>query len=218
MRARNLVPIPDTLSYADASAIMVIFPVAWHLLIDRAGLRAGETVLVLAAGGALGMAGLQIAKMAGARIIAAAGADWKLEYARNFGAEVGINYRDTKLSAEVRRQTDGRGVDVVFENIASEELWPESLESLANRGRLVMCGAHGGGLVHVDMNTFYRRHLSIISAAAAPMNQIHTVYQLAGAGKLKPHIHCTLPLERAREAHDLVTSRDVFGRVALTVP
>jgi NADPH:quinone reductase-like Zn-dependent oxidoreductase len=214
--ARNLLRIPDSLSYEVASAIMVIFPVAWHLLIDRAALKAGETVLVMAAGGALGMAGLQIAKLAGAHVIAAAGAQWKLEHAGDLGADVGINYRETKLGDEVRRQTGGRGVDVVFENIGSEELWPESLGSLANRGRLVTCGAHEGGLVQIDMNTFYRRHLSIISAAAAPMNQIRKVYQLAGAGKLKPHIHRTLPLERARDAHDLVSSRDVFGRVVLT--
>jgi NADPH:quinone reductase-like Zn-dependent oxidoreductase len=215
--AKNLVRIPDSLSYEQASAIMVIFPVAWHLLVDRAGLRAGESVLVMAAGGALGMAGVQIAKLAGARVIAAAGADWKLERTRELGADEVVNYRASKLSAEVRRLTGGRGVDVVFENIASEELWPESIASMANRGRLVTCGAHGGGLVRVDMNDFYRRHLSIISAAAAPRHQMDAVYRLAGEGKLKPHIHRSFPLEQAREAHELVSSRDVFGRVVLTV-
>jgi NADPH:quinone reductase-like Zn-dependent oxidoreductase len=215
--ARNLVRIPDSLDYEQASAIMVIFPVAWHLLIDRGALRAGETVLIMAAGGALGMAGLQIAKLAGARVIAAAGSDWKLDRAREFGADEAVNYRTAKLSAEVRRLTGGRGVDVVFENIASEELWPESIASMVNRGRLVTCGAHGGGRVPLDMNDFYRRHLSIISAAAAPKSQIDEVYRLAGEGKLKAHIHRSFPLEQVREAHALVESRDVFGRVVLTV-
>jgi len=215
--ARNLVRIPDTLSYEQASAIMVIFPVAWHLLVDRAGLRAGETVLVMAAGGALGVAGLQIARLAGARVIAAAGADWKLDRARELGADEVVNYRDARLSAEVRRLTGGRGVDVVFENVASEQLWPESIASMANHGRLVTCGAHGGGLVQIDMNDFYRRHLSIISAAGAPKHQTQTVYRLAGEGKLKPYIYRTFPLEQVREAHELVSSRDVFGRVVLTV-
>ncbi len=215
--AKNLVHIPDTLSYEQASAIMVIFPVAWHLLVDRARLQAGETVLVMAAGGALGVAGLQIAKLVGARVIAAAGADWKLERARELGADEVVNYRDARVSVEVRRLTGGRGVDVVFENIASEELWPESIASMVNRGRLATCGAHGGGLVQIDMNDFYRRHLSIISAAAAPKHQTETVYRLAGEGKLRPHIHRTFPLEQAREAHELVSSRDVFGRVVLTV-
>jgi NADPH:quinone reductase-like Zn-dependent oxidoreductase len=215
--ARNLVRIPDSLSYEQASAIMVIFPVAWHLLIDRGGVRAGESVLVMAAGGALGVAGLQIAKLAGARVIAAAGADWKLERAQEFGADEGVNYREAGWSDTVRILTDGRGVDVVFENISSMELWPESLKSLANRGRLVTCGAHGGGHVDVDMNDFYRRHLSIISAAAAPKEQVQTVYRLAGEGKLRAPIHHVFPLEEVREAHELVSSRDIFGRVVLTV-
>jgi len=215
--ARNLVRIPDSLSYEQASAIMVIFPVAWHLLIDRGGVRAGESVLVMAAGGALGVAGLQIAKLAGARVIAAAGADWKLERARELGADEGVNYREAGWSDKVRSLTDGRGVDVVFENISSMELWPDSLKSLANRGRLVTCGAHGGGHVDVDMNDFYRRHLSIISAAAAPKGQVRTVYRLAGEGKLRAPLHRVFPLEEVREAHELVSSRDIFGRVVLAV-
>jgi NADPH:quinone reductase-like Zn-dependent oxidoreductase len=215
--SRNLVRIPPRLSYEEASAIMVIFPVAWHLLIDRGGLRAGESVLVMAAGGALGVAGLQIAKHAGARVIAAAGAAWKLERAREVGADEVVNYREAGWSEAVRRLTGGRGVDIVFENISSQELWPGSLASLANRGRLVTCGAHGGGAVQTDMNDFYRRHLSIISAAAAPKHQTETVYRLAGEGKLRPPIHRSFPLDQVREAHELVSSRDVFGRVVLTV-
>jgi NADPH:quinone reductase-like Zn-dependent oxidoreductase len=215
--ARNLVRIPASLSYAEASAIMVIFPVAWHLLVDRGGLQVGESVLVMAAGGALGVAGVQIAKLAGARVIAAAGADWKLDRARELGADEVVNYRAPNWSDAVRRFTEGRGVDVVFENISSEELWPGSIASLANRGRLVTCGAHGGGVVPLDMNDFYRRHLSIISAAAAPRHQVATVYRLAGEGKLTPCIHRTFPLEQVREAHELVSDREVFGRVVLTV-
>jgi NADPH:quinone reductase-like Zn-dependent oxidoreductase len=215
--AQNLVRIPDGLSFQEASAIMVIYPIAWHLLIDRAGLRPGEYVLVMAAGGALGVAGIQLAKLVGATVVAAAGADWKLDRARELGADLSVNYRTAKLSDTVRRLTGGRGVDIVFENIASEELWPESIASLANRGRLVTCGAHGGGKVQVDMNDFYRRHLSIIGAAAAPRHQIETVYRLAGEGKLRVPIHRTFPLDEARAAHELVSSRDVFGRVVLTL-
>jgi NADPH:quinone reductase-like Zn-dependent oxidoreductase len=213
--AHNLVPIPDKLSFEEASAIMVIFPVAWHLLIDRGGLKPGESVLVMAAGGALGIAGIQIAKLAGAHVIAAAGADWKLELARELGADITVNYRRSKLGDAVRQLTCDRGVDIVFENIASEELWPESMQSLANRGRLVTCGAHGGGKVQLDMNDFYRRHLSIIGAAAAPKQQIETVYRLAGEGKLRVPIYRTFPLREARAAHDLVSSREIFGRVVL---
>jgi NADPH:quinone reductase-like Zn-dependent oxidoreductase len=215
--AQNPVSIPQTLSFEQASAIMVTYPIAWHLLIDRAALRAGESVLVMAAGGALGIAGIQIAKLAGARVIAAAGSDWKLQRARELGADATVNYHTAKLGDAIRDLTNGRGVDIVFENIASAELWPESMKSLANRGRLVTCGAHGGGKVQVDMNDFYRRHLAIIGAAAAPRNQIETVYRLAGEGKFRAPIHRTFPLEQAAAAHALVSSRDVFGRVMLRV-
>ncbi len=215
--AQNLVHIPDGMSFEEASAIMVIYPIAWHLLIDRAALRAGERVLIMAAGGALGVAGIQVAKLGGAHVIAAAGADWKLERARELGADSTVNYHATKLGDAVLGLTNGRGVDIVFENIASEELWPESIKCLSNRGRLVTCGAHGGGKVPVDMNEFYRRHLSIIGAAAAPRQQIETVYRLAAEGKLRVPIYRTFPLEEARAAHELVSSRDVFGRVVLTV-
>lgn len=215
--AQNLVPIPHALSFEQASAIMVTYPVAWHLLIDRAALRAGESVLVMAAGGALGIAGIQIAKLAGARVIAAAGRDWKLQRARELGADATVNYQTAKLGDAVRELTNGRGVDIVFENIASGELWPESMKSLANRGRLVTCGAHGGGKVELDVNEFYRRHLSIIGAAAAPRNQIETVYRLAGEGNFRAPIHRTFPLEEVAAAHALVSSRDVFGRVMLQV-
>jgi NADPH:quinone reductase-like Zn-dependent oxidoreductase len=214
---QKLVRIPDSLSYEEASGMMVVFPVAWHLLIDRAAVRGGESVLVMAAGGALGVAGLQVAMLAGARVIAAAGAEWKLQRARELGAEEGINYRQARVSDEVKRLTGGRGVDVVFENISSEELWPESIASLATRGRLVTCGTHGGGVVQTDMRYFYRKHLSIAGAAAAPKYEIEKVYRLAAEGKLKPHIHRVFPLEQAAEAHKLVTSREVFGRVVLTV-
>jgi NADPH:quinone reductase-like Zn-dependent oxidoreductase len=215
--AQNLVRIPASLSFEEASAIMVVYPIAWHLLIDRGGLRPGEHVLVMAAGGALGIAGIQIAKLAGARVIAAAGSDWKLERARELGADSTVNYRTARLGPAVRKLTNDRGVDIVFENIASEELWPESIASLANRGRLVSCGAHGGGKVQVDMNDFYRRHLALIGAAAAPRDQIETVYRLAGEGKFRVPIYRTFPLAQASAAHQMVSSRDVFGRVVLTL-
>src|SRR4051812_6176991 len=141
---RNLLPVPDELSNIEAAAMMVTYPTAWHLLATRGAVQAGETVLVMAAGGALGTAGVQLAHYLGARVIAAAGADWKLERLRQLGAAEVVNYNAEKLSEAVLRLTDGAGADVVFENISSPELFPESLASLALGGRLVTCGTHGG--------------------------------------------------------------------------
>jgi NADPH:quinone reductase-like Zn-dependent oxidoreductase len=216
--ARNLVRIPDDLSFEQATAMMTITPTAWHLLIDRAHLRAGETVLIMAAGGALGTAGIQVARLAGARVIAAAGADWKLARARELGAHEVVNYTTSKLSDEVLRLTHGEGADVVFENLSVPELWPESLASAARMGRIVTCGALGGGSVETNMRRFYLKHLSLLGAVAAPKTQIQQVYRLAGEGLLRPVIYRCFPLEQAAQAHALVESRDVFGRVVLSVP
>jgi NADPH:quinone reductase-like Zn-dependent oxidoreductase len=215
--AGNLVPIPSSLSFEEATAIMTMLPTAWHLLVDRARLRAGETVLVMAAGGALGTAGVQVANLAGARVIAAAGADWKLERARALGADEVVNYRATTLSEEVKRLTDGWGADVVFENLSVPDLWQESLASAATLGRIVTCGALGGGSVETNMRRFYFKHLSLIGARSAPKTQVQEVYRLAREGRLKAIVHRQFPLAEACDAHTLIESRDVFGRVVLNV-
>jgi NADPH:quinone reductase-like Zn-dependent oxidoreductase len=215
--AQNLVPIDDALTYEEASAMMAMHPTAWHLLIDRGALRPGETVLILAAGGALGTAGIQVAKLAGARVIAAAGADWKLDKALALGADEVVNYATHPLSDEVKRLTDGAGVDVVFENLAVPDLWPHSLASAAYLGRIVTSGALGGGAIEANMRAFYSKHLSLIGSRAAPRSQVETVYRLAGQGKLKAVVHERYPLDCARKAHEHVSSRQVFGRVMLSV-
>jgi NADPH:quinone reductase-like Zn-dependent oxidoreductase len=215
---RNLIHLPSTLSFEEATAILTHAPTAWHLLIDRAQLRPGETVLILAAGGALGTAGIQVAKLAGARVIAAAGADWKLQKACDLGADEVVNYHTAKMSEAVMRLTDGHGVDVVFENLSVPELWTESLASAGTLGRVVTCGALGDGAVETNMRGFYVKHLSLLGARTAPRSQVQEVYRLAGEGKLRPVIHRCFPLAEARAAQALVESRDIFGRVILTVP
>ena len=215
--ARNLIRLPGDLSFEEATAMITHAPTAWHLLIDRAQLRPGETVLILAAGGALGTVGIQVAKFAGARVIAAAGADWKLQKARDLGADEVVNYRTTKMSEAVMRLTDGQGVDVVFENLSVPELWTESLASAGMLGRVVTCGALGGGVVETNMRGFYVKHLSLLGSRTAPRSQVQEVYRLAGEGKLRPVIYRCFPLTEASAAQTLVESRDIFGRVILTL-
>jgi NADPH:quinone reductase len=195
----------------------VTYPTAWHLLATRGAVQAGETVLVMAAAGALGTAGVQLARHLGARVIAAAGADWKLEQLRALGVADTVNYNAEKLSEAVLRLTDGAGADVVFENVSSPELFPESLASLALGGRLVTCGTHGGGIVQLDLRPFYRKHQSLLGSFGASWDEVRRVYALAAAGHFRPVLHATLPLERAAEAHRLVASRETFGRVVLDV-
>ncbi|HET8626592.1 MAG TPA: zinc-binding dehydrogenase, partial [Thermomicrobiales bacterium] len=127
------------------------------------------------------------------------------------------NYRASRMSEEVRRLTDGRGADVVFENLSVPELWAESLASAGVLGRVVTCGALGGGAVETNMRAFYVKHLSLLGARAAPMSQVREVFRLAGEGRLRPVIHRCFPLAEASAAQALVESREVFGRVLLTV-
>jgi NADPH:quinone reductase-like Zn-dependent oxidoreductase len=214
---RNLLAVPDELSDVEAAAMMVTYPTAWHLLATRGAVQAGETVLVMAAGGALGTAGVQIARYLGARVIAAAGADWKLERLRQLGTAEVVNYNAEKLAEAVLRLTDGVGADVVFENISSPELFPESLASLAIGGRLVTCGTHGGAIVEVDLRPFYRKHQSLLGSFGASWDEVRQVYALAAAGHFRPVLHQVLPLDRAADAHRLVASRETFGRVVLRV-
>ncbi|HZR97478.1 MAG TPA: zinc-binding dehydrogenase [Chloroflexota bacterium] len=215
---RNLIRVPDGLTYQQASAIMIMFPTAWHLLAGRARVEPGETVLVMGAAGSLGLAGVQIAKHLGARVIAAAGADWKLERVRALGADEGVNYATHKLSAEVLRLTDGRGADVVFENISSRELFPESMASLGWGGRLVTCGTHGGGLVEIALRPFYVKQQSLLGSAGATRAETEEVYRLIAAGRLQTIIEHVLPLEQVAEGHRLAADRNSFGRVVLDVP
>jgi NADPH:quinone reductase-like Zn-dependent oxidoreductase len=136
----------------------------------------------------------------------------------SLGADEVINYRSTSLSEEVKRLTDGRGADVVFENLALPELWAESLASAAMLGRIVTCGALGGGTVETNMRAFYLKHLSLLGSRGAPMSQVQEVYRLAGEGKLRAVVQRCFPLAEAGAAQALLESRDVFGRVILTVP
>jgi NADPH:quinone reductase len=216
--ARNLVRIPDGLTYQQASAIMIMFPTAWHLLAGRAQVQPGETVLVMGAAGSLGLAGLQIAKHLGARVIAAAGADWKLERVRALGADEGINYATHTLSEEVLRLTDGLGADVVFENISSRELFPQSMASLGWGGRLVTCGTHGGGVVEIALRPFYVKQQSLLGSAGATRAETEAVYRLIAAGQMHPIVEHVLPLEQIAEGHRLAADRASFGRVVLDVP
>jgi NADPH:quinone reductase-like Zn-dependent oxidoreductase len=108
-------------------------------------------------------------------------------------------------------------VDVVFENLAVPDLWPHSLASAAYLGRIVTSGALGGGAIEANMRAFYSKHLSLIGSRAAPRSQVETVYRLAGQGKLKAVVHERYPLDCARKAHEQVSSRQVFGRVMLSV-
>jgi len=155
-------PIPSALSFAEATVVTRHFPAAFSLA-NAAVIREGEWVLVMGAAGALGSAAVQVAKLYGAQVIAAAGSVARAESALALGADACVDYRGTDLRVEVMRITEGRGVNVVMENIADPELWSGAFNSLAYGGRLVTVGAHGGGIVPLDVFRLYNQRLQVLS-------------------------------------------------------
>jgi NADPH:quinone reductase len=213
--AANLVPLPDGLSFAEATVAGRHFPTAFGLA-RRAGLQAGQTVLIMGAAGALGSCAVQVASHLGATVIAAAGTDERAAAAIPLGAAHAVNYRAADLECEVLRLTDGRGVDAVFENIGDPTLWPGAVNSLATGGILVTVGSHGGESVPLDVRRLYGRRLTLASGLGAeqPQDLPDSLAQVA-AGSLRVLIGKTLPLEQAAEAHRLVEESEALGKVIL---
>ena len=207
--------VPDGLDFPTATVVARHAPTAFHLLRDRARVAAGEWVLVMGAAGGLGSAGVQVAKYLGAKVIAGAGADERVRVALDLGADAGVNYRAQDLTAEVQRITDGRGVNVVFENIGDAELFPKAFAALARRGRLVTAGGHGGGIVPLDVNRLYHNHLTVIGATGDMAGDVEASLQAAVEGRFKMRIDRILPLSDAPLAHELVEGRAGLGKVVL---
>jgi NADPH2:quinone reductase len=217
---RTLVRIPNHVDFNQAASMGLTYPLAWNLLRHTAAVAPGEDVLVMGAGGGMGIAGVLVAKSLGARVIAAAGAAWKLTRCRELlGADEVVDYSQPGWGAKVRGlSADGRGAAVVYENIASAQLFPEALAALRAQGRVVTSGAHGGGVVEVDMRDVYRRHLRILGESAASATMAREVFQLVTERRLPPPpVSHRYPLEEVAAAHEAARGRDLFGRAVLII-
>jgi len=210
------VPLPDGLNFQDAAVVMRHCPTAWNLLINTAKLKAGETVLIMGAGGNLGMTGIQIAKnVIGARVIAAAGADDRVEHGLALGADHGINYNKQDIRAEVLKLTGGKGVDVLYDNIANPKVLPQAFMALGFQGQLVTAGAHGGPNVTINFAHLYHNQITIIGRPGHKTSDLPKCFAAAVEGKIRPQIEKVMPLSRAAEAHRLMESGAVTGKIVL---
>jgi NADPH:quinone reductase-like Zn-dependent oxidoreductase len=214
--AVNAVAIPEKLSFEEAAAFPLVSLTAWHMLITRAQLKPAETVLVLGAGSGVGSAAIQIAKAAGARVIATAGSEEKLAKARELGADGVINHSKQEIAAEVKRLTDRRGVDVVFEHVG-QATWEQSIRSLAPGGRLVTCGATSGYDGKLDIRYLFTRHISILGSFMGSKAELYSALELVRRGLLKPVIDVVMPLAQCAEAHKRLERREQFGKIVLQV-
>ena len=213
---RNLMRKPANLSFAEAAAFPLDMLTAWHMLVARAQLRPGETVLVQAGGSGVGSAGVQIAKLWGATVYTTVGSAEKGARAKELGADETILYREVDFAQEIRRLTGKRGVDVVFEHVGGET-FEKSLRVLARGGRLVTCGATAGGDATVNIRLIFFKLLSILGSTMGSLAEMHTITELVAAGKLRPVIDRVLPLEQIGEGHRILENREAFGKIVLKV-
>ena len=213
--ARNIVPLPEAMSFVDAAAMAIVGGTAWHMLVSRARLRQAEDLLIIAAGSGIGAMAVQIGKLSGARVIATAGSPEKLEKVKALGADFVVDHSRPGWSAEVRRITQRRGVDVVFEHVG-EATWEQSLACLTRNGRLVTCGGHTGFNVGIDLWQLFVKQITLIGSFAATRQDLLDVLTMASRGLLRPVLHSVLPLAEAAEAQRLMENRGIFGKVVLT--
>jgi NADPH:quinone reductase-like Zn-dependent oxidoreductase len=212
--ARNVLPFPDNLAWTDAAAVPLVFLTAWHMLLGRARLAAGETVLVIGAGSGVGSAAIQIARLLDARVIATAGDEMKLERARALGAHDTIDHARDDIAAQARALTGKRGVDVVVEHVGGP-VFEKAVAALARNGRLVTCGATIGNQATLDLNLLFGRHLSLLGSWMGRRDELVAVLEHVRSGALKPVVDSVMPLAEARSAHERIEARRHFGKVVL---
>lgn len=224
--ARLCLPLPPGFAPADAAAFTMIYGTGHHALLDRGQLKAGETVLVLGAAGGVGMSALQIAKLADARVIAAASSDEKCAFCRQLGADATINYQAEDLRQRLSALTEGRGPDLVYDPVGGEFTEP-ALRSLAWRGRHLVIGFSAGEIPAIRINLPLVKGTSIVGvfwgefarrepqANAAMMQELVSWYM---QGRIKPVIDAQLPMSELKTAYARMASRQVMGKLVLVNP
>jgi NADPH:quinone reductase-like Zn-dependent oxidoreductase len=212
----NLVRKPEGMSFEEAASYPLVFLTAYHMLVTKARVRAGEKVLVLAAGSGVGSAALQVAKAFGAEVIATAGGSDKLAKAKSLGADHVVDHYQQNVLEEVRRITGKEGVDVVVEHVG-KATWEGSVKALAKGGRLVLCGATTGAEVTTDLRYVYNRELTIYGSFMSSRGELLSVTKLFKSHRLKPIVDSVFPLQRAAEAQKRMEGSEHFGKIVLKV-
>jgi NADPH:quinone reductase-like Zn-dependent oxidoreductase len=212
----NLLPYPGELPFTQVAAVPLAFLTAWQMVVDKARLRPGQTVLVQAAGSGVSSAAIQIAKLCGARVLATTGSDAKAERARALGADEVINYATQDFVAESKRLTGKRGVDVVIDHVGGEVL-VKSVLACAAGGRIVTCGATAGFSAQIDLRHVFFRQIEILGSTMGSKGSLFAILDHVRAGRLRPVVDRVLPLWDAREGHRVLEAREAFGKVVLEV-
>ncbi|MBI4354930.1 MAG: zinc-binding dehydrogenase [Candidatus Omnitrophica bacterium] len=214
--ARNLIPVSSQLSPVEWASVPLVSLTAYHMLLTRGKLQRGETVLIHAAGSGIGSIAIQLAKWRGARVITTVGSTAKIAKARRLGADHVINYRTADFAKAVRRLTQGRGVDLVFEHIGPAT-WQGSLSSVRKGGRIVTCGATSGPDITMGLRYLFAREVTIAGCYMGSVRELRAVLRLIETGAVKPVVDRVFPLRQAAAAQRMMASRNHFGKLVLHV-
>jgi len=212
--AINIIPKPANIDFNEAASIPLVFMTAWHMLVSRAKIVAGEDVLVQAAGSGVGIAAIQIAKLFGCRVITTASAPEQLKLAEQLGADEVINYREKDFVKEVKKMTDNKGVGVVIDHIGGDTL-EKALRALTKNGRLVTCGATSAPTITIDSRFLFMRHLNLLGSFMGTKAELRYQMQFFSNKKLKPVVDKTYSLQNASEAHQRMEERKNFGKIII---
>jgi NADPH:quinone reductase-like Zn-dependent oxidoreductase len=212
----NLLPKPASLSFEEASAIPLCFLTAWQMVVRKGEVKAGQTVLVQAAGSGVSSAAIQIAKMLGARVITTTSTDEKAKRARELGADEVINYTTQDFALECKRLTNKKGADLIIEHVGGE-VFAKSILAAAWGGRIITCGATTGFTPEIDLRHIFFRQIEVRGSTMGPKGDLHGILRFVEQGKLKPVVDRVMPLWSAVEAHQLLEDRKVFGKIVLAV-
>ncbi len=211
-------PIPPTphpeLSWAEAAAFSLVTITAWRMLVTRARLRAGETVLIWGIGGGVSSTALKIAKLVGAYVIATSSSDRKLEVARSLGADLTLNHAETDVVKAVRRHTERREVDVIVENVGAAT-WDRSMRLLGRGGRLVSCGATTGAKVSIDIRRLFWFQWNILGSTMGSLEEYRQIVRLLGQGHLRPTVDSTFRLDEGIEAFRRMQEGEQMGKIVV---
>ena len=216
MPAEQVFPLDASLSFEIAAAFPLVFETAYRMLVTRARLREGESVLIWGIGGGVASAAFEVARALGARTIVTSGSDAKLEQAREWGADVTVNHADGDVVTTVREAAGG-GADVVVETVG-EATWARSLAAVAPRGRVVVCGATSGPNPPAQLHRFWWKQLDVLGSTMGTRADFLGAYDLVRSGRVRIHVDRVFPLSEIRAAHERLEAGEQLGKIVLTIP
>jgi NADPH:quinone reductase-like Zn-dependent oxidoreductase len=212
----QVAPLDERLSFEEAAAFPLVYETAYRMLVTKAGLREGEWVLIWGIGGGVATAAFELSRALGARTIVTSGADWKLERAREWGADVTVNHASGDVVAAVREATEG-GVHVVVETVG-EATWARSLAAVRPAGRVTVCGATSGPNPPAQLHRFWWKQLTVYGSTMGTRDDFHGAYELVRSGRARVHVDRVYPLAEVRAAHERLEAAEQLGKIVLAIP